>query len=210
MPKEIEQLIVCSAYAEPSQHWEFNPVTQEFNLEPGRRVAEYIMTGENDDASQGEGQRIELKLVNKIRPRVKEWRQNGYPGTTAVTRKLLDWWHASDVRENPFFFCELDAIETLIWLVEAPATTRVGIDIPTDGGLFQRVCTKLCTGGGKTIVMAMLIAWQLCNKATYPFDKRFSKNVLVVAPGLTVRDRLKVLELGDGDSSYYVKFNVVP
>ena len=168
------------------------------------------MTGANDDASQGEGHHIKLDLVNSIRPRVKTWRKEGYPGTTAVTRQLLEWWHSAEVREYPFFFCELDAVETLIWLTEAPAASKVGIAVPSDGGMFKRLCTKLCTGGGKTIVMAMLIAWQLCNKATYPYDKRFSKNVLVVAPGLTVKDRLEVLNLGEGDASYYVKFNIVP
>ncbi|MEI2761979.1 MAG: DEAD/DEAH box helicase family protein [Methanothrix soehngenii] len=86
------------------------------------------------------------------------------------------------------FFCQLDAIETLIWLTEAPAADKVGIDVPSDGGPFTRYCSKMATGSGKTIVMAMLIAWQALNKATYPQDARFSKNIFVVAPGLTVRE----------------------
>lgn len=80
-------------------------------------------------------------------------------------------------------------LRPIIWLTEAPDAEKVGIDIPGDGGLFRRICTKLCTGGGKTTVMAMLIAWMVCNKATYPQDKRFSKNVFIVAPGLTVKSR---------------------
>ncbi|MDO4547196.1 MAG: DEAD/DEAH box helicase family protein [Clostridia bacterium] len=71
------------------------------------------------------------------------------------------------------------------------------------------MCTKLCTGGGKTTVMAMLIAWHICNKVTYPHDKRFTKNVFIVAPGLTVKNRLQVLQTG-GDDNYYAQFNVVP
>ena len=97
-------------------------------------------------------------------------------------------------RRRRFFFCQLEAIETLIWLAEAPAAERVGIEVPGDGGAFQRLCAKMATGSGKTIVMAMLIAWHVLNKVTYPQDTRFSKNVLVVAPGLTVRSRLAVLE----------------
>src|SRR5258708_5051976 len=71
------------------------------------------------------------------------------------------------------FFCQLEAIETLIWLIEAPEAERVGIHIPSDRGTSQRLCTKLATGGGKTIVIAMVIAWQILNKATYPQDDRF-------------------------------------
>ena len=70
----------------------------------------------------------------------------------------------------------------------------MGIDIPGDGGPFTRLCCKMATGSGKTIVMAMVIAWQVLNKVAYPQDTRFSKNVLVVAPGLTVKSRLQVLE----------------
>ena len=81
----------------------------------------------------------------------------------------------------------MEAIETLIWLTEAPAAERVGIDIPGDGGAFLRLCCKMATGSGKTIVMAMVIAWHILNKVAYPQDARFSKNVLVVAPGLTVK-----------------------
>ena len=100
------------------------------------------------------------------------------------------------------FFCQIEAIETLIWLVEAPSSERQGLEIQGDGSSFQRLCSKMATGSGKTIVMAMLIAWQAINKATYPTDKRFSKNILVVAPGLTVKSRLKVL-YPTGDQNYY-------
>jgi len=68
----------------------------------------------------------------------------------------------------------------------------------------------MATGSGKTIVMAMVIAWQVLNKVTYPQDKRFSKNVFVVAPGLTVRSRLQVLVPDNPGGSYYDEFNIVP
>ena len=70
----------------------------------------------------------------------------------------------------------------------------MGIDIPSDGGALKRLCAKMATGSGKTVVMAMAIAWHILNKVANPRDVRFSKNVLVVAPGLTVRSRLAVLK----------------
>jgi hypothetical protein len=141
---------------------------------------------------------------------VKTWRGNGYPGITGVTKKLLDYWNDADARQHyHFFWCQLDAMETPIWLTEALDADKTGIHVEGDGGAFKLLCTKLCTGGGKTTVMAMLIAWHVCNKVTYPQDKRFSKNVFIVAPGHTVRRRLEVLHIG-GSDNYYTRFNVVP
>ena len=97
----------------------------------------------------------------------------------------------------------------MIWLTEAPEADRTGIEIHGDGGGFSRWCNKMATGSGKTIVMSMLIAWQVLNKVTNGKDTRFSKNVLVVAPGLTVRNRLSVLNPFDKEN-YYEEFNVVP
>lgn len=205
----IDKLIINSAYREPEHHWKYDMNGQTFVKEPGRRPAGYFVAGQGTNQYNDIGRFIELELVNRIRPRVKAWRENGYPGVTGVTKKLLDHWHDKDARLYQFFFCQLDAMETLIWLVEAPDAEKVGIDIPSDGGAFRRICTKLCTGGGKTTVMAMLIAWMVCNKATYPQDKRFSKYIFIVAPGLTVRSRLQVLQTG-GSDNYYAQFGVVP
>ena len=148
--------------------------------------------------------------MNQIRPRVEAWRKGGYAGVTGITRRLLEHWNSSERWERQrFFFCQLEAIETLIWLTEAPASVRVGITIPSDGGAFQRLCCKMATGSGKTVVMAMLIAWEVLNKVTYPQDDRFSKNIFVVAPGLTVKSRLQVL-IPAGKGNYYDEFDVVP
>ncbi|MDD3995356.1 MAG: DEAD/DEAH box helicase family protein [Bacilli bacterium] len=205
----IDKLIINSAFREPEHHWKYNLNKQTFEKQPGRRPAGYFVAGQGSNAYNDIGQFVELPLVNMIRTRVAAWRDAGYPGVTGVTKKLLEHWNDKEVRTYQFFWCQMDAIETLIWLAEAPAADRVGIAVPSDGGLFQRICTKLCTGGGKTTVMAMLIAWQVCNKATYPQDKRFSKNVFIVAPGLTVKSRVQVLMTG-GDDNYYSQFNVVP
>ncbi|MBP3501319.1 MAG: DEAD/DEAH box helicase family protein [Oscillospiraceae bacterium] len=205
----IDQLIINSAYREPTHHWKYDLNGQTFIREEGRRPAGYFVAGQGSNQYNDIGKFVELPLVNKIRPRVKAWREAGYPGVTGVTRKLLEHWNDKDARQYQFFYCQMDAMETLVWLTEAPAADKVGIDIPNDGGLFRRICTKLCTGGGKTTVMAMLIAWMICNKVTYPQDKRFSKYVFIVAPGLTVKSRLQVLQTG-GDDNYYIQFNIVP
>lgn len=205
----IDQLIINSAFREPEHHWKYDLNGQTFVQEDGRRPAGYFIASQGSNQYNDIGQFIELPLVNKIRPRIKEWREAGYPGVTGVTKKLLEHWNDKEARDYQFFFCQMDAIETLIWLTEAPDADRVGIDVPGDGGAFRRLCTKLCTGGGKTTVMAMLIAWMVCNKATYPQDKRFSKYVFIVAPGLTVKSRLQVLQTG-GEDNYYTQFSVVP
>lgn len=206
---KIDHLVINSPYREPESHWRYDGNAQTFIREAGRRPAGYVVANPNANRYNDPGRFIELELVNRIRPRVKAWREAGYPGATGVTRKLLAHWWDGTARQYPFFFCQLDAIETLIWLAEAPAADKVGIDIPGDGSLFPRVCTKLCTGGGKTIVMALLIAWMTCNKAVYPQDRRFSKNVLIVAPNLTVKSRLQVLRTG-GEENYYTQFDAVP
>ena len=205
----IDKLIINSAYREPTHHWRNDLNSQSFVKEEGRRPAGYFIAGQGSNQYNDIGQFVELPLVNMIRPRVKAWREAGYPGVTGVTKKLLEHWNDPDARQYQFFFCQLDAMETLVWLIEAPDSEKVGINIPGDGGAFKRICTKLCTGGGKTTVMAMLIAWMICNKVTYPQDKRFTKSILIVAPGLTVKSRLQVLMTG-GDNNYYTQFNVVP
>jgi type III restriction enzyme len=181
-----------------------------FSLEDGRRPAGYVRASEASRAFDDPGTFIEIPLVNTIRPRIKAWREAGYPGVTSITRRLLEHWQdPNEFDARRFFFCQLEAIETLIWLVEAPASQRVGLVIPSDGGLFQRLCCKMATGSGKTIVMAMAIAWHVLNKVTYPQDTRFSKNVLVIAPGLTVKNRLAVLNPFASDN-YYEQFRIVP
>ncbi|NEJ11107.1 type III restriction endonuclease subunit R, partial [Rhizobium leguminosarum] len=147
--------------------------------------------------------------VNTIRGRVDQWRADGWPGITIVTRKLLEHWHDRDARQLPFYFCQLEAIETLIWWVEGAAAYKQGIYVPSDGGEWERLCNKMATGSGKTTVMAMLITWQVLNAVTYPKrNKDFSRAVFIVAPGLTVKGRLQVLIPSEG--SYYDEFNLCP
>jgi type III restriction enzyme len=213
MKQTIDRLIINSPYEEPRCYWRYDRKTRSFSEEAGRRPAGYVVASESSKAYDDPGKFVEIPLVNKIRPRVKAWREhptNPYAGVTGITRRLLEHWNNPEERKDRrLFFCQLEAIETLIWLTEAPQSEKVGIDIPQDAGSFQRLCSKMATGSGKTIVMAMLIAWQVLNKVTYPQDQRFSKNIFAVAPGLTVKSRLQVL-VPSGPGNYYEEFNVIP
>lgn len=208
--KMIDKLIINSPYEEPKFYWHYDRETRTFEKREGRRPAGYVVASESSKSFDDPGVFVPIKLVNEIRPRVKKWRKEGYPGVTGITKRLLSYWHDPEERaDRRFFFCQLEAIETLIWLVEAPEAEKVGIRIPSDGGEFRRICSKMATGSGKTIVMSMLITWQVLNKVLNPRDSRFSKNVLVVAPGLTVKSRLSVLNPSD-INNYYEAFNIVP
>ena len=218
MSSGIDHLIVNGPYEEPNRFWQYDAPSMSFKLATGRRPAGYMAASSNKKIINDPGKFIPLPLVNQIRGRVKEWRlgnpAEGIPphaGVTGITKRLLEHWHNPEERDHSkrFFFCQLEAIETFIWLAEAPAAQKVGIEIPNDGGEFRRLCAKMATGTGKTIVMSMLIAWQALNKITYPQDTRFAKNFLVVAPGLTVKNRLSVL-VPAGEGNYYDEFNIVP
>ena len=208
-----KHLIINNPYTVPKRHWKYDRESRQFDEASGRRPAGYVMAtpGARAGTFDDPGVFVEIPLVNMIRPRVDAWRASGYPGVTSTTRTLLEHWNDSEARQpdRRFFFCQLEAIETLIWLIEAPAAEKAGIDIPSDGGDFQRLCTKLATGGGKTIIMAMIIAWHVLNKVAAPNDGRFSKNILIVAPGLTVRERLSVL-IPDSGGNYFDEFRIVP
>ena len=203
-------LILNAPFSEPSKYWSYDRKHMVFTQIDGRRPAGYIVATPDAQGFNDPGQFIELDLVNQIRPRVRAWREANYPGATGITRRLLEHWHDPNQREGMrFFFCQMEAIETLIWLTEAPAAEKQGIEIPGDGGPFPRWCAKMATGSGKTIVMAMVIAWQVLNKVTYAQDPRFSKHVLAIAPGLTVRNRLAVL-VPDSPGNYFDLFQIVP
>jgi len=199
-----KSLIINSPFVRPEQHWTPG-LGGKLGVTPERRPASY----EVFDARNNTRRTEVLGLVNTIRSRVDEWRAAGWPGVTIVTRRLLEHWHDATVRELPFYFCQLEAIETLIWKVEGAEEFKQGIAIPGDGGPWERLCNKMATGAGKTTVMAMIITWQVLNALTYPKrSKDFSRAIFIVAPGLTVKGRLQVLMPSEG--SYYDEFNLCP
>lgn len=197
-------LIINSPYVRPEQHWTEGRGGK-LEINPERRPASYDVFDARNNTKRTET----LDLVNTIRERVDQWRVDGYPGVTIITRKLLEHWHHREARQYPFYFCQLEAIETLIWWVEGAEAYKQGIYVPGDGGAWERLCNKMATGAGKTTVMAMIITWQVLNALTYPKrNKEFSKAVFIVAPGLTVKGRLQVLMPTEG--SYYDEFNMCP
>src|SRR3989338_3351769 len=150
--KNIKQLIINSPYEEPQSYWKYDRESRSFSLEDGRRPAGYVVASESSQSFDDPGIFVPIELVNKIRPRIKKWRDAGYSGVTGITKRLLEHWNDPKEREyRRFFFCQLEAIETLIWLAEAPASEKVGIEISSDGGPFERLCAKMATGSGKTI-----------------------------------------------------------
>lgn len=208
--KTIDKLIINTPYEEPKSYWHYDRETRTFSKMDGRRPAGYVVASDSSKSFDDPGVFVPIELVNMIRPRIKAWREAGYPGVTGITKRLLTHWQDPEERiDRKFFFCQLEAIETLIWLKEAPEADKVGIQVPSDGGDFLRVCSKMATGSGKTIVMAMLIAWQVLNKVANARDPRFSKYALVVAPGLTVKNRLAVLN-PSAVNNYFEAFNIVP
>ncbi|HWH08681.1 MAG TPA: DEAD/DEAH box helicase family protein, partial [Candidatus Thermoplasmatota archaeon] len=137
-------------------------------------------------------------------------REAGYPTATSVTKELLRHWRDPE-RERKLFFAQVEALETIIYLTEGPADQRQVLAelVPGDGGEFRRWCVKMATGSGKTVVMAMLTAWNVLNKVQYRQDTRFTDAVLVVCPNLTVKERLQVLKPSHEDN-YYAKLDLVP
>lgn len=199
-----KSLIVNSPYEPPLFHWQEEQ--GKLVLQEGRRPAGYEII----DTRTGSRRLASLDLVNRIRDRVEAWRKEEWPGLTTVSRRLLEHWHDRTGRLYPFYFCQLEAIETLMWWVEAPPTFKQGIAIPGDGGPWERLCSKMATGTGKTIVMGMIVTWQAINALTYPHRKKdFSSAIFVVAPGLTVKERLQVL-YPSHPSNVYDEFSLCP
>ncbi len=206
----IDRLIINSPYREPTQYWRYSEETHEYEKMEGRRPAGYVRATEANQRGDMRGMFVEIPLANMIRERVRRWREAGRDGITATTRTLFEHWEDASKRNDRLFFCQIEALDTIVWMAEARDTERIGIDIPDDGGEFVRLCLKMATGTGKTIVMAMLMAWQTLNKVVDPSDGRFSKNFLIMAPGLTVKSRLQVLWPPDSEESYFRKYSLLP
>lgn len=217
---EVPNPIICGPYDEPSRHWhivEGEPLDER----AGRRDSVYFYRPPKatPTAQTGEaGTPIRLELVNELRGRVKRWREAGYPGVTRTTLDLLRWWNR-DGRFARFFFAQLEAAETVIFLTEARQDFRQGIQVPRDDPSperlaegysgFTRYAAKMATGTGKTTVMGMLAAWSILNKRANRQDARFSEVVLVVCPNVTIRDRLQELHPERGDASIYRTRDIV-
>jgi type III restriction enzyme len=160
-------------------------------------------------------------IINQLRQHVDQWRSLPNPNhwqVTPETARLLQHWRHHQFSSIRPFFCQVEAAETAIWLIEvAPQAGKSGkafiehlANANHDANPeLMRFALKLATGAGKTTVMAMLIAWQTINAVRRPQSKKFTRGFLVVTPGLTIKDRLRVLQPNDPDS-YYASRELVP
>src|SRR4051794_34105369 len=236
----FEHPILNSPYGSPTRHWELDDQGQPTQqILERRRRAEFITPIPKPRKRKGKSAQQELvfdegkglstkdqqydptSIINELRQHVDRWRGLPNPSDWSVTpetARLLQHW-----RNHPFsgirpFFCQVEAVETAIWLTEvAPHAGKPGkmliehlanANNDANPGLM-RLALKLATGAGKTTVMAMLIAWQTINAVRRPGSKVFTRGFLVVAPGLTIKDRLRVLQPNDPDS-YYASRELIP
>ena len=220
----IENPVLNSPYTEPTRHFKFTEDGISDEIVEGRRRSSYFVPIARPKKQGGQQTLFETewtqdrveetKLVNEIRERVTLWRKGGYPGVTTVTRRLLEYWTNPD-REKKLFFCQIEALETAIYSAEvakkygdAWIENRIREANDTANPGLYRIAFKMATGSGKTVVMAMLIAWQALNKLAHPQDSRFADAFLLVAPGITIRDRLRVL-LPNDPGNYYRQRDIV-
>ena len=221
----IENPVLNSPFEEPKRHFRFTEdgITDEIVEE--RRISQYFVPiprakkkspKQLSFETEWTADRVEEnKDINRIRERVAIWRKGGYVGITKTTSRLLEYWKRAD-RERKLFFCQIEALETAIWITEvAPKYGEAWVENLLReknmqcNPLLYRIAVKMATGSGKTVVMAMLIAWQALNKIANSQDARFSDAFLIVTPGITIKDRLRVL-LPNDPQNYYREHDIVP
>jgi len=228
--------ILNSPYEYPTRHWELDESGQPTQkIVNARRPAQFITPIPKpkkrkgspkqddllfDDLSTQSQQYSHTAIINGVRQEVDRWRQlpqHQWRVTPETARLLQHWRHHNFSGIRPFF-CQVEAVETAIWLTEvAPQSGKAGqkyLEHLANANAeanpeLMRLALKLATGAGKTTVMAMLIAWQTINAVRHPQSRRFTRGFLIVAPGLTIRDRLRVLQPNDPDS-YYQSRELVP
>lgn len=217
----ITNPILNSPFKEPSLHFKFDDQGITNEVAEGRRPSTYwIPVPKSKSRGAGEPDWVEDRaagnpLVDELRSVIAKWRSEGYPNVTYATRSLLEHW-TNPERENKLFFCQIEALETVIWLTECAEKQGGALFLEriraanreANPELF-RLALKMATGSGKTVVMAMLIAWQALNKSLNKQDARFTDAFLLIAPGITIRDRLRVLIPND-PSNYYRQRDIIP
>jgi len=223
----VDRVVICDAYEEPSRHYQLLPGGRSKRVEMRRPSMRFLASAKDvkggiggvvgkeaglfDDLSASAAELNEF--VNRLRDEVRGWREAGYPGTAAVTRRLLEWWFERDEERRAvgkrFFFCQREAVETVIYLYEVQGRRKM----PETGELL-RYALKLATGTGKTVVMAMFVTWATLHKRKVS-GSSLSANFLVLVPNLTVRDRVSGQPRGDGldpagEHNLYDAFEMVP
>jgi type III restriction enzyme len=223
---DLSNPILNSPFDPPESHFELGERGPTGEIKQGRRRSEsFIPVSRPTKGSEEQqaldfdptGERLEQNsLINDIRVEVERWRMHNWNGVTPCTRKLLAHWAPGAHREDAVFFCQREAAETAIFLAEVAGRHGTAdyrrrlepVNADHNSGL-PRVGLKMATGTGKTVVMAMLIAWQTINKTMAPSDARFASRFLIITPGITIRDRLGVLH-PEREDSYYRERDLVP
>ncbi len=235
----FDKPILNSPYEHPSRHWELDKHGQPTQLiTESRRPAEFITPIPKPKKRKKKADQVEIVFddggistaeqqydltsnINRLRKVVGAWRQIPDPSkwrVTPETARLLQHWRSHKFQSLRPFFCQVEAAETAIWLTEvAPKAGKEGrffLDhLKNANGSanpeLMRLALKLATGAGKTTVMSMLMAWQTINAVRRPNSKKFTRGFLLIAPGITIRDRLRVLMPNDPDS-YYKTREIVP
>lgn len=236
----FEKPILNSPYEYPARHWELDDNGQPTQkVVDSRRRVKFITPipkpkkrkdtpqqqrmafGDTQGLSTADQQYDPTPIINDLRRQVDKWRSIPNPNdwhVTPETARLLQHWRKHNFAGVRPFFCQVEAVETAIWLTEvAPSIGKAGegfLEHLTNANNdanpeLMRLALKLATGAGKTTVMAMLIAWQTINAVRRPNSKKFTRGFLIVTPGLTIRDRLRVLQPNDPDS-YYASREIVP
>jgi len=221
----IQNPVINSPFSEPALHFEFGDRGITGVIKEGRRQSSYFVPiphGRRQTAQlslEAEWTKDRLRdneLVNRIREKVATWRRGGHAGVSPTTAGLLNYWMTPE-RDRKLFFCQIEALETAIYLTEVASKygdawienqLREANETGGNPELF-RVALKMATGSGKTVVMGMLIAWQALNKFANPQDARFGDAFLIVCPGITIRDRLRVLLPNDAEN-YYRQLDLLP
>ncbi|MBI4652115.1 DEAD/DEAH box helicase family protein [Candidatus Desantisbacteria bacterium] len=218
--------ILNSPYNEPSRHFKADErgLTEEilnyrrpssfYIPVPRAKTKEKQLALNIAEGAYGSELEKENEFINKIRVKIKAWRDAGYQGITKTSRDLLFYWNDGN-RENKLFFCQIEALETLMYINEVAEkfgenwiiNTLKKASTDANPGLY-RLAFKMATGSGKTVVMAMIIAYHTLNKIRYPQDTRFTDAFVIITPGITIRDRLNVLRPND-PQNYYRQRNIV-
>ncbi len=222
----IKNPVINSPFAEPVRYFEFGErgITGQI-VDGSRRESSYfvpIASGRRQSPQlslEAEWTKERLRpndFVNRVRERVGRWRTGGHTGVTPTTARLLQYW-TDPSRDRKLFFCQIEAVESAIYVAEVASKygdawianeLRDANGVGGNPDLF-RIALKMATGSGKTVVMGMLIAWQALNKLASPQDARFTDAFLIVCPGITIRDRLRVL-LPNDPESYYRQRDLLP
>lgn len=214
-----ERPILNSPYGAPRWHHALDEEGQPTDQPPieGRRDSRFIVPVPKPKKKSALQKALDLGLaevstpeqefnptpiINEIRTHVASWRALRSPadwGVTPVTARLLSHWRTHNFEDVRPFFCQVEAVETLIWLTEVARRERryakfwdhlKGANSQANPDLM-RTAMKMATGTGKTTVMAMVIAWQCLNAVRTPNSSLFSRGFLIVTPGITIKDRLR-------------------